>query len=153
MGGESSRTEQNVPSFSYCSADQSMPVLFELARPLDDLKKKLLLREFAGRTLTMKEIFDQHQVGRPYRSLFLLHCKTQVLTLKTPPTSPSGGRLMRCCGRLCAWCRTAARGIDHPASIEHMSAAFPNHASCCFVLSSRASFFQQARRTRRANCG
>jgi len=67
MGGESSKREQNVPSFSYCSADKSMPVLFELARPLDDLKK-MLLHEFAGETLTMKEIFDQHQVGRPYLS-------------------------------------------------------------------------------------
>jgi hypothetical protein len=67
MGGESSKQEQNVPSFSYCSADKSMPVLFELARPLDDLKK-MLLHEFAGETLTMKEIFDRHQVGRPYLS-------------------------------------------------------------------------------------
>lgn len=65
MGGESSKHEQNVPSFSYCAADQSTPMLFELARPLDDLKE-MLLDEFAGETLTMKEVFDRHQVGRPY---------------------------------------------------------------------------------------
>jgi three-Cys-motif partner protein len=65
MGGESSKTEQNVPSFSYCSADKSMPLLFELGRPLDDLEG-MLLTEFAGRTLSMKQIFDSHHVGRPY---------------------------------------------------------------------------------------
>ncbi len=65
MGGESTKHEQNVPSFSYCAADASMPVLFELARPLDDLEA-MLLEDFAGQTLTMKQIFDGHQVGRPY---------------------------------------------------------------------------------------
>jgi three-Cys-motif partner protein len=34
MGGESSKSEQNVPSFSYCLADKTMPLLFELSRPL-----------------------------------------------------------------------------------------------------------------------
>ena len=28
----------------------------------------MLLDEFEGQTLTMKEIFDKHQVGRPYLS-------------------------------------------------------------------------------------
>jgi three-Cys-motif partner protein len=32
MGGESTKHEQNVPSFSHCAADASMPVLFELGR-------------------------------------------------------------------------------------------------------------------------
>jgi three-Cys-motif partner protein len=67
MGGESSRHDQNVPSFSYCAADRTTPMLFELARPLDDLKD-LLLDEFAGQTLTRTEIFDRHHVGRPYLS-------------------------------------------------------------------------------------
>jgi hypothetical protein len=65
MGGESSSSEQNVPSFSYCLADKKMPLLFELSRPLDDLEGMLLV-DFAGRTLRMKEIFDNHHVGRPY---------------------------------------------------------------------------------------
>lgn len=67
MGKESSTHDQNVPSFSYCVADKSMPVLFELSRPLDDLEK-MLCDGFAGQTLTAKEIFDKHQVGRPYIS-------------------------------------------------------------------------------------
>jgi hypothetical protein len=57
MGGESSKTEQNVPSFSYCAADINTPLLFELGRPLDDLFD-MLLDEFAGRRLTMKQIFN-----------------------------------------------------------------------------------------------
>ncbi|RWP48984.1 three-Cys-motif partner protein TcmP [Mesorhizobium sp.] len=65
MGGESSKTEQNVPSFSYCSADNTMPLLFELSKPLDELEG-ILLEEFAGRTLTMKALFDSHHVGRRY---------------------------------------------------------------------------------------
>jgi hypothetical protein len=65
MGRESSKTEQNVPSFSYCAADKTMPVLFELARPLDDLEG-LLLTDFANKTLSMRSVFDNHHVGRPY---------------------------------------------------------------------------------------
>ena len=65
MGGESSKTEQNVPSFSYCSADKTMPVLFELARPLDDLED-LLRDAFAGKVLSMQQVYDSHHVGRPY---------------------------------------------------------------------------------------
>ena len=65
MGGESSRHEQTVPSFCYCAADKSMPLLFELARPLDDLKG-MILDEFAGVTQTLQEVFDAHHIGRPY---------------------------------------------------------------------------------------
>jgi hypothetical protein len=65
MGAESSKSEQNVPSFSYCIADGTMPLLFELGRPLDDLEG-LLMTQFAGSTLPMKAIFDRHHVGRPY---------------------------------------------------------------------------------------
>jgi three-Cys-motif partner protein len=90
MGGESSKTEQNVPSFSYCVADKSTPLLFELGRPLDDLKD-MLLTDFAGRTLTMKEVFDSHHVGRPYlnrnykEALTILEAKGKVIA--NPPAN------------------------------------------------------------------
>ncbi len=90
MGRESSKTEQNVPSFSYCAADKTMPVLFELARPLDDLEG-LLVTAFSGRTLTMKEIFDRHHVGRAYleknykEALMSLEKKGQINA--NPPAS------------------------------------------------------------------
>ncbi len=38
MAGASSSTEQGVASFDYSPADESMPLLFELNRPLDDLE-------------------------------------------------------------------------------------------------------------------
>lgn len=65
MAKESSCHDQGVPSFYYNPADKKYPVLFELSRPLDDLEE-LLLSDFAGKTLTMREIYEQHSVGRPY---------------------------------------------------------------------------------------
>lgn len=65
MHKESSTEDQGVASFAYSPADESMPLLFELTRPLDDLEG-MLLKEFAGRTLTMSQIFRDHSVGRPY---------------------------------------------------------------------------------------
>ena len=65
MAKQSSTADQQVPSFSYCPADRKYPLLFELTRPLDDLEQ-MLLDEFAGRTMTVKGLFDAHHVGRPY---------------------------------------------------------------------------------------
>lgn len=65
MAAESSVTDQGVASFTYSPADESTPLLFSLSRPLDALEG-LLLRAFAGRHLTMKQIFERHQVDTPY---------------------------------------------------------------------------------------
>ncbi|MGO8901511.1 MAG: three-Cys-motif partner protein TcmP [Isosphaeraceae bacterium] len=65
MANESSDTEQGVPTFEYNSATSDQPLLFELARPLDDLEE-MLLSENAGRTMTMAEIYDAHNYGRRY---------------------------------------------------------------------------------------
>ena len=65
MAKESSLHEQGVPSFQYSPADGRFPLLFELNRPLDDLEE-MLLSQFAGKTLTMNEIFEGHQVGRRF---------------------------------------------------------------------------------------
>lgn len=62
MARESSCHEQGVPSFSYCPADERFPLLFELNRPLDALGP-MLLDAYAGRTCTVNEIFEQHNVG------------------------------------------------------------------------------------------
>jgi len=67
MAKESSSTEQGVPLFEYNSATQNQPLLFELSRPLDDLEN-MLLNEFSGQTLTMEEIYNQHNVGKRYIS-------------------------------------------------------------------------------------
>jgi three-Cys-motif partner protein len=42
MARESSKKEQGVAAFEYGPADKEYPLLFEMSRPLDDLKTKLL---------------------------------------------------------------------------------------------------------------
>jgi hypothetical protein len=78
MAKQSSKAEQGVPSFRYCPADRRYRLLFELSRPLDDLGE-LLLNDFAGRTLTTRQVFDQHHVGRPY---LLKNYKTVLANLE-----------------------------------------------------------------------
>jgi len=65
MATASSERQQGVASFGYCPASAIHPLLFELNRPLDDLEQ-MLLREFSGQTLSKQEIYDRHNVGRPY---------------------------------------------------------------------------------------
>ena len=65
MAKESSNTQQGVPTFEYNPASLQYPLLFELSRPLDDLGDTLL-RQFAGRTMTMANVYNQHHVGRRY---------------------------------------------------------------------------------------
>jgi hypothetical protein len=65
MAKESSTTEQGVPSFAYSPADATTPLLFSLSRPLDDLEGQLL-RDFAGQSLSMEEVYMRHNVDTPY---------------------------------------------------------------------------------------
>ena len=65
MAKASSSTEQGVPSFEYNPATSLQPLLFDLSRPLDDLEN-MLLDEFAGQTLRMKDIYHQHHIGKRY---------------------------------------------------------------------------------------
>jgi three-Cys-motif partner protein len=65
MARQSSAADQGVPSFTYSPADHRFPLLFELTRPLDDLET-MLLHEFAGRSLSLQAIYEEHSVGKPY---------------------------------------------------------------------------------------
>jgi three-Cys-motif partner protein len=65
MARESSHTDQGVPSFEYNTATRDQTLLFSLSQPLNALED-MLLADFAGQTLTMKEIYDKHHVDRPY---------------------------------------------------------------------------------------
>jgi hypothetical protein len=67
MAKESSEQMQGVPSFEYNPATLQQPLLFELTRPLEELES-MLLDKFPGRSMTMKEVYDQHHVGKPYIS-------------------------------------------------------------------------------------
>jgi len=63
MAKESSWAEQSVPSFEYNpSINDSQP---SLLCPIDTLKEQLL-KKFAGRTMTRKEVYEQHHIGTRY---------------------------------------------------------------------------------------
>jgi hypothetical protein len=63
--GHSTESNQGVPSFNYDpSPDAQTSFAFET--PLDDLQS-MLMDEFAGRILSVREIHDLHCVDRPYR--------------------------------------------------------------------------------------
>jgi len=85
MAKESSRTEQGVPTLEYNPADARFPLLFELSRPLDDLAE-MLLCEFAGQTLTMREVYQEHHVGTRFikrnhkDALRLLEAEGRIVT-------------------------------------------------------------------------
>jgi three-Cys-motif partner protein len=67
MGKASSSHEEGVPSFGYAppiSQDET-PLLFEFARPLEQLGA-MLLEEYAGQTTTFDDLFSEHNVGRPF---------------------------------------------------------------------------------------
>ena len=65
MFSESSLKEQGVATFEYSPASKNQPMLFELARPLDDLEE-MLLDEFAGKTMRVGDIVESHNYGRCY---------------------------------------------------------------------------------------
>ncbi|MGB3419080.1 MAG: three-Cys-motif partner protein TcmP [Dolichospermum sp.] len=79
MAKESSEQNQGVPSFEYNPATIRQPLLFEISRPLDDLEQ-MLMDEFAGQTITMQEIYMQHNVGRSYISK---NYKTALINLES----------------------------------------------------------------------
>ncbi|WP_375305776.1 three-Cys-motif partner protein TcmP [Bradyrhizobium sp. A11] len=65
MAGESSTQDQGVASFAYSPADASTPLLFSLAQPFDKLIADLP-KVFAGKTLSMRHVYENHSVDRPY---------------------------------------------------------------------------------------
>lgn len=65
MARESSRMVQGVPSFEYNPADRRYPRLFDLSRPLEDLAEMLMV-EFSGQELSMKQVYERHHVGKRY---------------------------------------------------------------------------------------
>lgn len=67
MATESSSEDQGVPSFTYSPADASTPLLFSLSQPFDALKEALPLK-YAGKTITMRQLYESHSVDTPYLS-------------------------------------------------------------------------------------
>lgn len=66
MAKSSSSHNQEVSSFTYSpAASPRQLLLFELNRPLDDLKS-MLLQSFAGQTLATRQIYEGHSIDRPF---------------------------------------------------------------------------------------
>ena len=59
MANESTDSDKGVPSFEYNPATHHQSLLFEYSRPLDNLAD-MLMKYFAGKTVTMQQIYDQH---------------------------------------------------------------------------------------------
>ena len=65
MAAESTTADQGVPSFEYNPALGKQGLLFDLSRPLDDLRE-MVLQRFAGQILNFDGIFEQHHVNTPF---------------------------------------------------------------------------------------
>ena len=79
MYRESSEYTDEVASFSYIPTQHLQLSLLSLYdRKLDTLGEELLIK-FAGKTLTVKEIYNKHQVGTPF---VLKNYKTALLRLE-----------------------------------------------------------------------
>jgi len=66
MAKYSSEETQGVPSFAYMPpSDEAQQLLLELNRPIDGLQG-MLIKDFAGRTVTKREIYVKHSVDRPF---------------------------------------------------------------------------------------
>ena len=65
MANKSSSRDQGVPSFEYNQATRKQPLLFSLARPLEELEG-MLLRDYAGRSATITDIYEHHSVDTPF---------------------------------------------------------------------------------------
>jgi hypothetical protein len=67
MAAESSEENQGVPTFIYTTSlsKDETPLLYLLERPIDELGDDLL-EEFAGKKLSVSEIYDAHHVGKRY---------------------------------------------------------------------------------------
>jgi three-Cys-motif partner protein len=65
MAKESSTHDEGVPSFEYSPADASTPLLFSLQRSLERLADELTM-VFAGRTMSMVQVYNEHHVDTPF---------------------------------------------------------------------------------------
>jgi len=68
MHSVSSEYDDGVANFSYIpEQNEQLSILFGYSKPLDSLGEGLLKR-YSGRTMTMAEIYKDHNVGTPFIS-------------------------------------------------------------------------------------
>lgn len=90
MARESSTDMFSIPSFEYNPATRQQPLLFGLFQPTEELGDSLR-SHFAGRTLSVDDIYEEHSVGRPYvRANYkdaLLKLESRGLVITSPPAA------------------------------------------------------------------
>lgn len=83
MAKEGTNLDKGVPSFEYNPATHDQALLFEYLRPLEDLAD-MLMEYFARKTVTMKQIYDQHydrfSVGTRYIKKSYRECLIKLET-------------------------------------------------------------------------
>lgn len=91
MANQSSGENEGVSTFEYNPASVLQPMLYLFRpRPISDLKQSLL-QDFAGKTLTMKQIYELHSVDTPYvaanykKALKQLEAEERIIT--NPPAN------------------------------------------------------------------
>jgi three-Cys-motif partner protein len=95
MGRKSSIFDRGVPSFEYNPAPAIQLSLFDI-KPPDELEN-MLLDEFAGKTLTMLEVYNQHHVGKRYikknykQALLKLEAEGKIITNPSKRTENTFG--------------------------------------------------------------
>jgi hypothetical protein len=62
---DQSEKELGVANFECNPADARYPNLFAMCRPLEDLED-LLLKDCSGKTMTLLELYESHNVAKPY---------------------------------------------------------------------------------------
>jgi three-Cys-motif partner protein len=81
--------EDGVPTFRYAEVTEKNPLLFRLSIPIGALRA-MLEEDFAGRELTMREIYEQHSVGTPFiaknykEALLTLESEGRIETVSKP---------------------------------------------------------------------
>jgi three-Cys-motif partner protein len=65
MAKMSSGNTDGVPSFEYHKPGPEQMTLFKMTRPLEDLED-ILLEDYAGKSITVKALYEEHSVGRRY---------------------------------------------------------------------------------------
>jgi len=96
MAPMSSVTYQGVPSFELNPREAAQGRLLELLQPLNDLEE-MLLKDFAGQTLTFRQIYERHSGDKPfgernYKDVLLqLEARGEILVY--PPVASRPKRL------------------------------------------------------------
>lgn len=113
MARESSTEDQGVASFAYSPADARCPLLFSLARPLDALAD-LLASTYAGRTITMADIYRGHHIDTPYVSKNYKHALLELEAAGRVRCDPPADKRRKHAGK--------------PTFADSVVVAFPNAA-------------------------